>query len=139
MSRVIHRSAPGQCSHGNRAPAFCLYEHRDRSIFGCSHKQRVCRATITHVGCVLSLGGPVTPPVDFRDEEVWTKPAHGYILPTSECGTEANTCTVEFEDETVVTDDYGVVDNDDTDEEWRWECHSDNGTVRQCALPKGDG
>ena len=31
------------------------------------------------------------------------------------------------------------VDKDDTDEEWRWECHSDNGTVRQCALPKSDG
>ena len=123
----------------NRGPEICLYEHRDRSILGCRHNQRVCRATITHVGCVLSLGGPVTPPVDFQDEEVWTKPAHGYILPNFECGTEANTCTVEFEDETVVTDDYGVVDKDDTDEEWRWECHSDNGTVRQCALPKDDG
>ena len=83
------------------------------------------------------LGGPVTPPIE--DEEVWTNHAPGYILPNFECGAKANTCTVEFEDETVTTDDYGVVDKDDTDGEWRWECHSDNGTVRQCALPKGDG
>ena len=111
----------------------------DRRIFDCRHSQRTCRATITHVGCVLSLGGPVTPPIDFQDEEVWTNHAPGYILPNFECGAKANTCTVEFEDETVTTDDYGVVDKDDTDAEWRWECHSDNGTVRQCALPKGDG
>ena len=88
---------------------------------------------------MLSLGGPVTPPIDFQDEEVWTDHAPGYILPNFECGAKANTCTVEFEDETVTTDDYGVVDKDDTDAEWRWECHSDNGTVRQCALPKDDG
>ena len=69
----------------------------------------------------------------------WRRAAPGYILPNFECGAKANTCTVEFEDETVVTDDYGVVDKDDTDDEWRWECHSDNGTVRQCTLPKGDG
>ena len=69
----------------------------------------------------------------------WRRAAPGYILPNFECGAKANTCTVEFEDETVTTDDYGVVDKDDTDDEWRWECHSDNGTVRQCALPKGDG
>ena len=123
----------------NRGPELCLYEHRDRRLFDCRHSQRTCRATITHVGCVLSLGGPVTPPIDFQDEEVWTNHAPGYILPNFECGAKANTCTVEFEDETVTTDDYGVVDKDDTDGEWRWECHSDNGTVRQCTLPKGDG
>ena len=123
----------------NRGPELCLYEHRDRRLFDCRHSQRTCRATITHVGCVLSLGGPVTPPIDFQDEEVWTNHAPGYILPNFECGAKANTCTVEFEDETVTTDDYGVVDKDDTDGEWRWECHSDNGTVRQCAVPKGDG
>lgn len=52
---------------------------------------------------------------------------------------EANTCTVAFDDETATTDDYGVVNKDDTDEERRWECHSDNGTVLQCSLPKDDG
>lgn len=123
----------------NRAPETCLYEHRDRQFFSCSHSQRTCRASITHVGCVLSLGGPIVPPPYFQDEEGWSEPAHGYILPNFECGAKANTCTVAFEDETVTTADYGVVDKDDTDEERRWECHSDNGTVRQCSLPKDDG
>lgn len=123
----------------NRAPETCLYEHRDRNFFSCRHSQRTCRASITHVGCLPSLGGPINPPLDFQDEEVWSEAAHGYIVPIFECGTKANTCSVTFEDETVTTDDYGVVDKDDTDEERRWECHSDNGTVRQCSLPKGDG
>lgn len=45
---------------------------------------------------------------------------------------------VAFEDETLVSDDYGVVDKADTPESQLWECHSDNGTVRQCSLPKDD-
>ena len=125
----------------NRPAETCLYEHRDRSIFGCSHRQFTCRAKITHVGCVFSPGGqPFDPgPIGFGDDEEWTDYAHGYILPTFECGAQANTCDVAFEDETVTTDEYGVADRDDTESEWRWECRSDNGTVRQCALPKEGG
>ena len=121
----------------NRAVETCLYEHRDRNFFSCSHSQRVCRANVTHVGCVFSPNGPFDPgPIGLQDEE-WTEPALGHIVPTFECGAKANTCDVTFEDETVTTDDHGVVDKDDTDEEWRWECRSDNGTVRQCSLSKG--
>ena len=36
-------------------------------------------------------------------------------------------------------DDYGVAAKDDAGTEWRWECRSDNGTVRQCSLPKSGG
>ena len=65
--------------------------------------------------------------------------ALGYLLPTFECGATANTCDVAFEDETVTTDDHGVADKADTELEVRWECRSDNGTVRQCSLPKSGG
>ena len=78
-------------------------------------------------------------PIGFEDEEEWTEYAHGYLLPTFECGAKTNTCDIEFEDETATTDDYGVVDKDDTEGEWRWECHSDNGTVRQCSASKDGG
>ena len=129
---------------------FCRYEHRDRNLFSCRHQTRVCQARVTHVGCVQSSDttpgpgdpgpgdpGPGDPgPGGFSDDE-WSAPAKGYLLPTFECGATANTCTVAFEDETLVSDDYGVVDKADTAENHLWECHSDNGTVRQCALPKG--
>ena len=36
-------------------------------------------------------------------------------------------------------DDHGVADKADTELEVRWECRSDNGTVRQCSLPKRGG
>ena len=77
--------------------------------------------------------------IGLQDEEEWDDYEHGYILADFECGAKANTCEVEFEDETVTTDDHGVVDKDDTDGEWRWECHSDNGTVRQCSALKDGG
>ena len=45
----------------------------------------------------------------------------------------------QWKDETLTTTDYGVVDKTDSIEDWLWECHSDNGAVRQCALPKDGG
>ncbi len=130
----------------------CRYEHRDRNLFSCRHQTRICQARVTHVGCVSSSSttpGPFDPgpgdpgpgdpgPGGFSDDGDWSEPARGYLLPTFECGAAANTCTVAFEDETLVSDDYGVVDKADTPESQLWECHSDNGTVRQCSLPKGD-
>lgn len=130
----------------------CRYEHRDRNLFSCRHQTRICQARVTHVGCVSSSSttpGPFDPgpgdpgpgdpgPGGFSDDGDWSEPARGYLLPTFECGAAANTCTVAFEDETLVSDDYGVVDKADTPESRLWECHSDNGTVRQCSLPKGD-
>ncbi len=123
----------------NRPAETCQYEERDRSILGCAHRQRTCRATITHVGCVFSPGADEPGPIGFGDDEEWSEHAHGYILPTFECGAKANTCDVAFDDETVTTDDYGVAAKDDAGTEWRWECRSDNGTVRQCSLPKSGG
>ena len=63
----------------------------------------------------------------------------GSLLPTFECGTVENTCDVTFEDETITTNDHGVVDKEDTATQALWECRSDNGTVRQCSMPKAGG
>lgn len=49
----------------------CLYEHRDRSILGCSHQQRTCRARITHVGCVFSPGWTPPGPIGYEDDGEW--------------------------------------------------------------------
>ena len=126
----------------NQAVDTCLYEHRDRYLgLLCKSSQRTCRPDITRVGCVFSLGpdpDPIPGPIAHQDEDEWSDYEHG-IVPTFECGAKANTCDVEFEDETVTTDDHGVVDKEDTNDEWRWECHSDNGTVRQCSASKDGG
>ena len=58
MSRVIHRSAPGHCSHGNWAPALCPYEHRDRSLLGCPRSQRVWALLLA----LAAWGVGATPP-----------------------------------------------------------------------------
>ncbi len=62
-------------------------------------------------------------------------PYYGYITKTFECGSDENTCRVEFAEDDIVVGEYGAVDLEDTDDHRRWECHSDNGTVRQCRLP----
>jgi len=139
-------------SFSDVAPETCRYEHRDRNWFNCKHQTRVCTAKVTEIGCLPSSGGtapptgpgepgPGSPDPGFggHGEEEWSEPAAGYILPTFECGASPNSCDVAFEDETLTTTDYGVVHKTDTLEDWLWECHSDNGTVRQCSLPKGGG
>ena len=140
----------GRSSFSDVAQEFCLYEHRDRNLFRCSHSTRRCLAAVVEIGCVKSASttdpdpdpGPVNPrrpgpgPVGTGDEE-WTDPEHGYIVPTFECGTVPNTCDVAFEGGTESTTGYGVVRKAGTPAEWAWECRSDNGTVRQCKLPRG--
>jgi len=59
----------------------------------------------------------------------------GYLLAPFQCGSEPNTCRVEFDDETLVGA-AGVVDRDDTDTEHRWACRSDTGEVRECRKAK---
>ena len=143
-------TTPAGHSFSNVAPEICRYEHRDRSWFNCRHRTRVCRANVTHIGCVKSSSvttpgsdrSPDRPgfpgPEGFGDEE-WSDLASGYLLPTFECGTTPNSCDVAFEGEVLTTTDHGVVDKADTLADWVWECRSDNGTVRRCSLPKDGG
>ena len=119
----------------------CLYENRDRQFLSCRRKTRTCFADIVEVGCLFSITIDTNPDIGGagEEEEVWSDYELGGLLPTFECGTVENTCDVTFGDETVTTNDYGVVDKEDTATQALWECHSDNGTVSQCSLPKAGG
>ena len=131
----------GSHAFANRAPETCLFEDRDRDwLIRCSHRTLVCRAGIAEAGCVFSPDfGPdpgLTPLAGGASGGGWSPPATGYVLATFECGGQAGACRVHGER---IPDGYGTVDVDDTAAARRWECHSDNGTVRACSVPKEDG
>ena len=127
-----------QHAFSNTAQEYCFYETRDGSWLQCKHKTKVCFATITEIGCLpsaIAIEGTDPGPGGASDGE-WSELALGYILSDFECGETPNSCTVTIGDEVETTTTHGVVDKEDSLENWLWECHSDNGTVRECSLPK---
>ena len=95
-------------------------------------------ATIAEIGCLpsaVAIAGTDPGPGGASDGE-WSELALGYILSDFECGETPNSCTVTIGDEVETTTTHGVVDKEDSLENWLWECHSDNGAVRECSLPK---
>ena len=127
-----------QHAFSNTAQEYCFYETRDGSWLQCKHKTKVCFATIAEIGCLpsaVAIEGTDPGPGGASDGE-WSELALGYILSDFECGETPNSCTVTIGDEVETTTTHGVEDKEDSLENWLWECHSDNGTVRECSLPK---
>ena len=77
--------------------------------------------------CEVEMDGPKTIGATFKP-----------ICPSGCVSAACGGRTVTFGDEVETTTSHGVVDKADSLEHWLWECHSDNGTVRQCSLPKED-
>ena len=113
-----------------------------RYDFECYYYTYQCYAGVTEVGCVKSNGARGSKGTKgasgghpLRREVARHGPYYGYITKTFECGSDENTCRVEFAEDDVLIGAYGAVDLEDTDSYRKWECRSDNGTVRQCQLP----